>query len=164
MKFLRLTLLLCWIGPFTLYAQIAKDDQRYQEITRLDSLIFQESFNKCNTDVLYAIIDSDFEFYHDQSGTTFGKDNFIEGIKKNICELPYRPLRKLLEETHQVFPLQNNGKLYGLLQMGTHEFYAVEKDKEPYLTSTAEFTHLWIKKEDAWVLKRVLSYNHRSPR
>ncbi|NMM47662.1 serine hydrolase domain-containing protein [Marinigracilibium pacificum] len=134
-----------------------------KEIVKADSLLFEESFNKCNTDVLYDIIDSDFEFYHDQSGTTYGKEIFIEGIKKNICSLSYRPFRKLLPETNEIHLLKSNGEVYGVLQNGTHEFYAVEENKDPYITSIAEFSHLWIKKESGWQLKRVLSYNHQNP-
>lgn len=126
-----------------------------------DSLLFQEAFNKCNTDVLYKVVDTDFEFYHDQSGTTYGKENFISGIKKNICSLEYEPFRKLL--LNEIHPLKSNGNIYGVLQNGTHEFYAIEPNEKPYLTSTANFTHLWIKKEKEWLLKRVVSYHHQTP-
>ncbi|MGD1843023.1 MAG: serine hydrolase [Thermonemataceae bacterium] len=143
------------------FGQIADDHAIYKEIMTVDSLLFEEAFNKCKVDVLNEIVATDVEFYHDQSGTTYGQEKFIQGIKKNICTRSYRPSRKLLSS--EIHLLQSNGSIYGALQNGIHEFYAQEENKAPYLTSTANFTHLWIKKEDRWLLKRVLSYNHQTP-
>lgn len=150
-------------GTPNISAQIATSDPLYQKMMQLDSLIFEESFNNCRVEVLYEVTDADFEFYHDQSGTTFGQEPFVEGIRKNICSLEYRPLRKLTEGSMAVYPLYSNGQLYGAIQMGEHSFYAREAHKAPYLTSTAKFTHLWIKVDDRWVIRRVLSFDHQSP-
>jgi len=38
-----------------------------------------------------------------------------------------------------------------------------EIGKETYKTSTAKFTHLWVKGKEGWTLKRVLSYDHKNP-
>ncbi len=145
-------------------AQISSNNNLYKGIMQKDSLLFKEAFNKCNIDVLYDVIDEDFEFYHDQSGTTHGKAPFIESIRKNICALSYKPSRRLVKGSTEMFPLYNNGEVYGLIQHGVHEFYASEANKEPYLTSIAKFTHLWIKKDNNWTLKRSLSYDHKSPK
>lgn len=152
---------LCYCHDLT--AQISKDNPLYEEIMMYDSLLFEAGFNNCELDVLYRITDSSFEFYHDQSGITYGQENFVNGIKNNICSIEYRPLRKLVEESTEIHLLKNNGVLYGVIQNGEHEFYAVENNEEPYLTGTAMFTHLWIKKADGWILRYVLSYNHRTP-
>lgn len=146
-----------------LVAQVASDTPLFKEIMKADSLLFEAGFNNCNFQTLNALTDSSFEFYHDQAGITLGQEDFIEGIKNNICGIAYRPQRRLIEERTEIFPLKNNGRLYGAIQKGMHEFYAVEKDKEPYLTNVAKFTHLWIKKEDRWILQKVLSYNHQTP-
>jgi len=130
-------------------------------IMKRDSLLFQEAFNKCKTNILLEIIDDDFEMYHDQSGTVYGRENFIEGIKIGICSLKYKPIRKLISSELQI--LKSDGNIYGVLQNGLHEFYAIEDNKAPYLTSTAEFSHLWVKQDGGYTLKRVFSYNHRSP-
>ena len=50
------------------------------------------------------------------------------------------------------------------LQKGKHKFYAEENNKPLYLTSTADFLHLWIKENNKWKLKRVISYNHQEPK
>lgn len=156
-----LTIVLTFVITLSAFGQEGDEIGIKTEILRLDSLLFQEGFNECNIDVLSQIIANDFEMYHDQSGTTFGRDNFIERIKNNICALEYKPYRELISTDIQI--LKSNGNIYGILQNGTHEFYAIEEQKEPYLTSTADFSHLWIKKDDEFILKRVISYNHRSP-
>lgn len=143
-------------------SQLSSDHQLYNEIMRYDSLLFEEGFNQCDLEILSKITSEDLEFYHDQSGITCGQKNFINDIENNICSIAYRPKRKLREESSEVYPLQNNGKLYGAIQKGVHEFYAVEENKEPYLTSTARFTHLWLKKDSNWVLQNVLSFDHQA--
>lgn len=164
MKNIILLMFLFVLSSQSLRAQLTPGSKVYREIVKADSLLFKEGFNNCNFEILKKITAEDLEFYHDQGGITFGKEAFIETTRKNICSISYKPIRKLVEGSLQIYPLKNNGKIYGALQIGLHEFYAQEKDKAPYLTSVAKFTHLWIKQEDSWLLKRVLSYDHRSPK
>jgi hypothetical protein len=133
-----------------------------KKLASLDSLIFERAFNNCDTVLIPGIIPEDFEFYHDQSGLTDSRKAFLQSFG-SLCNLDYKPIRKLVEGSVKVYPLYNNGRLYAALQEGIHEFYAVEGDKAPYLTSTARFMHLWEWNEDKWMLKRVLSYDHQSP-
>lgn len=159
---LRSIILLSFMIPCVMNAQVSKTSALYNEIMEKDSLMFELAFNQCKLDVLYKITDDSLEFYHDQSGLTFGQDEFINGLRKNICSLDYSPIRKLDETNNQVFPLHSDGKLYAAIQNGVHQFYAEEPGKEPYLTSTAKFSHLWVKDKDDWILRTVLSYDHRS--
>ncbi len=146
------------------YAQVATNSDLYLELAALDSLIFEESFNKCNHESLHTLIAESFEFYHDQGGLENDKTSFIKSIENNLCGNPQaKPIRQLTAGTLQVFPLYENGKLYGAIQMGEHEFYIKEPHKDLYLTSTAKFTHVWIKHDQGWQLKRVLSYDHQAP-
>lgn len=156
-------LILQSLFPLALQARQEITETLLQQIMASDSLLFEEGFNSCNMEALQQVTHPDLEFYHDQSGITYGKDNFILGIEKNICSLSYRPLRKVVKSSVKVFPLKSNGMLYGAIQSGEHEFYAQEEGKDPYLTSTAKFTHLWIKEGESWKLKRVLSFDHQAP-
>ncbi|WP_422860893.1 serine hydrolase domain-containing protein [Flagellimonas sp. S174] len=146
------------------YAQIKPEHPLYNKIVNEDSLLFDEAFNKCNTDVLDSIIALDLEFYNDTSGANYGRQPFIESIEKNICGRNYSPKRKLVENSLEIHLLKNYGNVYAALQKGKHEFYAIEKNKKSYLTSTADFTHLWLKTSNDWLLKRMLSYNHKTSR
>ena len=137
--------------------------QNVLETLRLkDSLLFELGFNHCDTAQLKLLVSNDFEFYHDQSGITNSKESFIQSIS-GLCDLDYRPSRELAKGSLELHLLRENGKIYGAIQNGKHKFYGEESDRPKYLTSTADFTHLWIIEEGDWKLKRVLSYNHKTP-
>lgn len=135
----------------------------FKELELNDSLLFDLGFNQCDTNQIRNLVSEDFEFYHDQAGITGSKKSFIESIA-GLCNLDYKPIRKLDLNTLEVNLLKTNGKLYGALQKGKHEFYAKENNKPLYLTSTADFIHLWILENGEWKLKRVISYNHQEPK
>ncbi len=140
----------------TVEAQVEKSSELFRTLKVKDSLIFDSSFNTCNLKVLAQLINDDFEFYHDKSGVITGKDDFIKSTKNGLCESPHKLRRELINDTLEVFPLkENDGEIYGAIQKGRHHFYENE-----IRTSTAYFTHLWVLKDDKWLLKRVLSYNH----
>lgn len=127
-----------------------------------DSLMFNVGFNQCDTTILRRLSSKDFEFYHDQSGITDNQDAFVQSMI-SICNLEYKATRSLIPNSLSVNLLRNNGKIYGAIQNGYHEFYGQEKGAAKELTSTAQFTHLWILENKEWKLKRVYSFNHVSP-
>ena len=132
----------------------------YQTLKTKDSLLFNLAFNKCDSANLGKLVHEDFEFYHDKSGITTSKTSFLSSVK-NWCNSSDEPSRKLKEGSMEVFPLYDGKKMYGVVQKGVHQFHISTRDKKRKLTSTAKFTHLWIKEGDQWQLKRVLSYDHR---
>lgn len=146
-------------------AQVEPSSELFRTLKKLDGIIFENGFNKCLLSEMEPFISNDLEFYHDQGGITKTKENFLLTIKENICSnQEQKPIRKLVENSLEVFPLYDKGVLYGALQNGVHEFYIKESGKDLYLTSTAKFSHLWIKETDNWMLKRVLSYDHQTPK
>lgn len=149
------------IAATTLSAQVETDSDLFKQLKKMDEQIFDKGFNLCDTAATRAAILEDFEFYHDQAGITDSKEEFMRTIKRNICGDPEnKPIRKLVEESLQVFPLYNNGTLYGAIQMGDHKFYIREADGSMRFTTESKFTHLWILTDGEWKLKRVLSYDH----
>ncbi|WP_136466000.1 DUF4440 domain-containing protein [Flagellimonas onchidii] len=145
-------------------AQAETSDELFETIKKMDAVLFENGFNQCMISDIEPLISDDLEFYHDQGGITNSKEKFLSTIKQNICSnQKQKPIRKLMENSLEIFPLYDKGRLYGAIQNGTHEFFIKENDKEPYLTSTAKFSHLWIKENDSWKLKRVLSYDHKNP-
>ncbi len=142
-------------------AQEHQDSPLYTAIKTRDSLLFDRAFNNCDIAVLDTLLSDDFEFYHDKGGITKTKADFITSIKNNICGISYRPRRELVQGSLEVYPLTQNGELYGAIQIGVHRFYAIEKDKPEYLTGHAKFTHVWILEQGHWKFLRGLSYDHQ---
>lgn len=136
------------------------------ELTKIvlhgDSLIFELGFNRCDMSGLEKICVEDLEFYHDQGGITRGKAAFIASMQNGICKLNYKAIRKLVPATTRVFPLYEQGRLYGAIQHGDHEFWAIEKDGREHKTGIAKFTILWLLKDGQWMFARALSYDHKA--
>lgn len=142
-------------------SQESTNSDLFKTLKKNDSLIFDSAFNECKSSDLTSIIAEDLEFYHDTGGITNGKETFLKTVKQNICGNPkVKPLRKLVDNSLQVYPLYENGNLYGAIQKGDHNFYLRENGKTRP-TVKSKFTHLWILENKNWMLKRVLSYDHQ---
>jgi len=142
-------------------AQTEKSTELYQIIKEKDSLLFNLGFNNCDISQFKNLVSEKFEFYHDQSGITNSKLAFINSIQNGLCKLNYKPKRVLVENSLEVYPLKNNGTLYGAIETGIHHFYTIEKDSSEYLTSIAKFSHIWILENGNWKLSKGLSYDHK---
>ncbi|WP_405382313.1 nuclear transport factor 2 family protein [Maribacter sp. LLG6340-A2] len=113
-------------------AQVATSSTLYKTIKEMDSFLFENGFNECRISDMEPLISDDLEFYHDQSGITKSKKDFLLTIEQNICSnQQQKPIRKLMENSLEIFPLYNKGVLYGALQNGIHEFYIKEANKAP---------------------------------
>lgn len=144
-------------------AQIEKNSPLFLELKKEDSIFFERGFNGCDMDYLEKKVDNNLKFYHDQGGFQ-DKKLFLERTKENICSNPkQKPIRKVIESSLEVFPLYNNGVLYGAIQTGEHQFFIREQNKEDVLGGQAKFTSIWTKKNGTWIMNDVLSYNHGEP-
>jgi len=164
MKYLKFVVF-ATLSTFTLgiNGQISKESKLFQELKIADSLFFEKGFNNCNFEILEQYIPSDFEFYHDENGVQ-NREQFLKGFKESICSNTKRkPIRKVVQESLEVFRLKNNGETYGAIQKGVHLFYIKEPNKELYLTNIAKFTSVWRLNKGQWKLTRVLSYDHKEP-
>ncbi|QYA25861.1 nuclear transport factor 2 family protein [Gramella sp. MT6] len=156
--------LICIFSLQLLFAQVSHDSKLYKDLKARDSLLFDLGFNQCKINAYENFISEDLEFYHDQGGLTTNKEDFLNAVRNNICgNQEKKPIRKLIPGSLKVFPLYENGELYGAIQQGVHDFYINEPNKELYKTSSAKFTHVWILLNNEWILKRVLSYDHKNP-
>jgi hypothetical protein len=140
-------------------AQIDKNSELFKTLKSKDSILFESAFNSCQTERLKTMVSEEFEFYHDIGGIQ-DKEGFIAAIQKNICANPGIFTRKLVPKSLEIFELKNNGKLYGAIQRGKHDFYITENQKTKQ-TGRARFTHIWILENKNWILKRVLSFDHK---
>ncbi len=160
------SLLLCSIG-FLLgsgiaTAQVDQNSALFKTLKAKDSILFKIGFNKCKVDKSAELMFDDLEFYHDKSGITNSKEEFVKTMKNGICRAnnPEKVYRFLVDESLEVFPMYNNGELYGALQNGKHFFSTDENMTFEKSDNYALFSHLWIIDDDEWKLKRVMSYNH----
>jgi len=149
----------------SLSAQIAEDSELYQTLKKKDSILFNAAFNTCDTNTLEGIFTEDFEFYHDKGGLREGRDTFLNPMKENCkkwnSEEPQPSKRILIPKSLKVFPLYKNGALYGAIQHGIHRFESLNKDKKYVKGDIAKFTHVWVKENNSWKVKRELSYDHQ---
>lgn len=144
-------------------AQLNQSSDLFIELKTLDSIFFERGFNQCDLEYLDKHISDDLKFYHDQGGFQ-DRNEFFENTKKYICSNPdKKPIRKLKEGSLSVFPLYNDGKLYGAIQSGVHNFYIREDGEDDVWTSTAKFTTVWIKTGEIWKVSDVLSFDHHPP-
>ncbi len=141
-------------------AQVPVTSELYKTFEKTDSLMFEVGFNNCNLQPLEDLLTEDLEFYHDVAGIQ-NKNEFMTAMRANICGAPERkPIRKLTPNTMKVYPLYNNGVLYGAIVEGKHDFFIKEPNKALYQTGSALFSGLWIKVEEEWKVKRIYSYHH----
>ncbi|MEM1191160.1 MAG: serine hydrolase domain-containing protein [Pseudomonadota bacterium] len=142
---------------------VAGEKDLASELRALDREFFERSFNQCDGTYLADHVDPGLTFYHDQSGIQ-NLSQFRENTARFICnEHEAKPLRRLIPGSLETDPLYRDGQLYGAIQRGKHAFYLRDADQVETLTSTASFTHTWLKQEEGWKLAHVLSYAHHSP-
>ena len=144
-------------------AQLDPSDELFAALKTLDSIIFEIGYNQVDTSAISPLLMDNVEMYHDQAGMITDKKVFLMAMQ-SLGALDYRAKRALVPGSLQVFPLYDRGELYGAIQRGEHEFFAIhQEDEPPVLTSTAKFTTLWILEDGIWKMKRVLSFDHQSP-
>ena len=95
------------------------------------------------------LMSDDLEFYHDKSGITNSISEFINVMETGICNPSntFKARRELIKGSLEVYPLYNNGVLYGAVQTGEHRFFEKnmnQPEKPEKAGSTAKFIHLWI--------------------
>lgn len=162
------SLLLCIIGCLmasgSAIAQVDRNSELFKTLKANDSILFKIGFNKCEVEKSAELMSEDLEFYHDNSGVSNSKEEFIDAMRSGICRENNleKVYRFLVEDSIEVFPMYDNGKLYGALQNGKHYFSTVKNMTYKESNNYALFSHLWIIENDQWQLKRVISYNHTS--
>lgn len=160
-NFIALVLMLMLGGTQTSQAQVSENTGLFKDIMALDSELFDQGFNQCKPNIFEARTDENLEFFHDKGGTQ-NRKQFLEAVKRNICSnLNEKPIRTLVSGSSQVFPLDNNGELYGAIHQGAHQFHTKGKDIATHGYTVAKFTHVWLLRDGIWKLKTALSFDHQ---
>ena len=89
---------------------VPSEDPLYRRIEALDKAVFG-AFNRCDLEKLASYFAPELEFYHDKGGVTWGRDQFISDVKRNVCG-KFR--RELVASTLEVWPIGEWGA--GLLR------------------------------------------------
>ena len=156
-------IILAFLGARSTHAQVDGKSELFITVMKLDSIMFERGFNQCDLPFFDSVVSDKLKFYHDQSGIQ-DKITFLDNIKEYICSTPERkPIRKLVMGSLEVFPLYNNGVLYGAIQRGEHYFYIREPEKADVLTNIAKFTSVWTLEDGEWMYTEGLSYDHKKP-
>lgn len=130
------------------------------QVMQLDQQIFERGFNQCKLEELEVLIADDLLFYHDLAGTQ-NKSEFMQAIRANICSNPeHKPIRTLVPDSSQVFPLSKDGVLYGAIQQGQHRFHTRGRNAHGDTYTDARFSNVWIVRDGSWQLRIALSYDH----
>ena len=158
---IALVLILMLGGTQTSQAQVSENTSLFKDIMALDSELFDQGFNQCKPNIFEARTDEKLEFFHDKGGIQYRKQ-FLEAVKRNICSnLNEKPIRTLVPGSSKVFPLDNNGVLYGAIHQGEHLFHTKGKELATDDYTEAKFSHVWLLRDGIWKLKTALSFDHQ---
>lgn len=123
---------------------------------------FWDAYNACDTEHFNEFFTQDVEFYHDKGGVTVGLGPLVDKMKKNLCGGNGPRLRReRIPGTETLFPLRDGNEVYGAILSGEHLFYVSQDGKGESLDGRANFTDLWLKRDGAFKMARVVSFNHR---
>ena len=142
-------------------AQVSENSKLFRDILALDNQLFDEGFNQCKPNIFETLTDDKLEFFHDKGGIQNRKE-FLEAVKRNVCSnLNEKPIRTLVAGSSKVYPLENNGVLYGAIQQGEHKFHTKGTDPAIAGVTIAKFTNIWLLRDKTWKLKTSLSFDHQ---
>lgn len=145
--------------------QVSQESELYKTILNQDSLLFNVGFNTCDIKQFENLLSDRFEFFHDIDSFS-DKKKFLADIRNGLCSNPgsFQARRELIPGSTEVFALHNKhnqGKLYGAIQVGVHQFFETHPGKPAHFGSSARFTHVWLLENGVWKLTKSFSYEHQ---
>jgi uncharacterized protein DUF4440 len=121
---------------------------------------FWLAYNACDTKAFRGFFTADVEFYHDRGGPTIGLDALDTALATKLCGGPSTLRREAVPDTVRWSILRNGDIVYGAIVAGEHVFYVREPGKAEFLDGRARFLTLWLLKDGAWKMARLVSYDH----
>ena len=134
-------------------AERSQDDLT-RTVAALDAAVF-DAFNHCEDPAQLArhadYFDAAVEFYHDNGGVTWTREEMIGRTRENVCG---KYQRRLVAGSLNVYPIRG----YGAIAQGEHTFCTTGGND---CGGMADFTMVWREQDGRWQITRVLSYGHR---
>ena len=129
-------------------------EQLTDTLDALDTAVF-DAFNTCADPAQLAehaaYFDDAVEFYHDNGGVTWTRDEMIGRTRQYVCG-HYR--RERVPGTLVVYPIKD----FGAIAQGKHRFCDLAGTD---CAGEADFVMVWRERDGQWQVTRVLSYAHR---
>lgn len=126
----------------------------FEQISALDADVFA-SFNACaqpeQLQKHAAYFAESVEFYHDNGGVTWNRQEMLANTEKNACG---HFTRELVPGTLRVYPIKH----FGAVEQGVHRFCQTSSGQ---CEGAADFMIVWQQQGSTWKITRVLSYGHR---
>jgi hypothetical protein len=142
------------VGAFADEPNTSTSGPLYQKLLALDTAMF-DSFNKCadpaQLEKHASYFVKELEFYHDNGGASWTRDDYMKGVHDNVCGKFHRELD--LASFH-VWPIKD----FGAIAQGTHRFCHSPTTCE----GVGQFTMIWREKEGVWQITRAMSYDHQT--
>ncbi|MHA8097908.1 nuclear transport factor 2 family protein [Aquirufa aurantiipilula] len=146
-----ISLFFFWAICSSSFGQPNKPTELYQQISRLDSTMFQ-AYNQRDMPTFKQFFTSDLEWFQDNGGLLH-YETVIANFQ-NIFNRDYVLTRKLVPGTLEVHPIKD----YGAIHIGRHTFSHVENGKLE--VGEFKFLMIWKKDQGLWKISRVVSYDH----
>lgn len=133
----------------------SEPESLHETVAALDTAVF-DAFNHCSEpgqlDKHASYFAVDVEFYHDNGGVTWNRDEMIAGTRNNVCG-NFR--RELVANSLKVYPIKG----FGAIAQGSRRFCQFSSGA---CEGMADFTMIWREQDGKWEITRVLSYGHRA--
>lgn len=125
----------------------------FEKIRGLDTAVF-DAFNTCqiagNLEKHGAFFAEDVEFYHDEGGVTWNRQDMLANTRQFVCG---HYTRELMPGSLRVYPVKD----FGAIEQGAHRFCQSDTGN---CDGAADFVIVWRQRGDEWTITRVLSYGH----
>ncbi|GAB2500110.1 hypothetical protein GCM10027266_18330 [Arenimonas alkanexedens] len=112
------------------------DDPLYTTIAALDEAVF-DAFNRCSDPAQLerhaSYFDPDVEFYHDNGGVTWHRDEMLTNNRTHVCG---NFSRELIPGSLRVHPIKD----FGVIALGSHRFFQFSSGQ---CEGEAHFTMIW---------------------
>ena len=128
-----------------------------------DAEFFEVFFTGCDAARVAAMLEPDFEMFHDREGVIATSaapmvEDYARSCEEQKKPDAWRSRRELVAGSLRVEPIPG----YGAFEEGDHLFYERKGDGPEKLVGKAHFVHVWRLSPDGWRLARVLSYSHEA--